>query len=256
MKSNNLRAEVNSLIFDIQEEQTLHNPYSQELREQESIQNGNTEALRVCWEEQYDGDVGRLASDNLRHTKNIAVGVITLSSRSAIKGGVSPELAFSLADGFIQNIEDNLTEEAKVIAAIHDAQLEFAELVQNLGSSGGVYNPTIRRAKNYISRHIHSKITVSQMAATLEVNPNYLSALFSRVEKKTITQYILDERLHMCENMLKYSDYSIQEISSYFSFSSQSHFTQLFKRSRGVTPGEYRRLYGREKQIRTLDEKE
>ncbi|MGN0148838.1 MAG: helix-turn-helix domain-containing protein [Clostridia bacterium] len=239
-----LRSEANSIVFDIQEEQELHNPYSQELREQNSIQTGNVAALRACWEEKYEGKVGRLAADNLRNIKNIAVGVITLSSRSAIRGGVSPELAFSMADGFIQNIEDNITGDYEVIDAIHEAQLEFTELVQRLGGSGS-YNPLVRRAKDYISRYMHNKISVSEMAKTLGVNADYLSALFSRTENKTITQYILDEKLRMCENMLKYSDYSIQEISAYFSFASQSHFTQLFKRSRGITPGEYRRIYAR-----------
>lgn len=245
-RKKDMRGEANSVVFDIQEEQVQHNPYSQELREQNSIQTGNVEALRVCWKEKYDGKIGRLASDDLRNVKNIAIGVITLSSRSAIKGGVSPELAFSMADGFVRNIEDNITDGLKVVEAIHEAQLEFTELVRSLGGSGD-YNPLVRRAKDYISRHLHNKISVSGMAKELGVNADYLSALFSRSENKTITQYILDERLYMCENMLKYSDYSIQEISAYFSFSSQSHFTHLFKRSRGITPREYRSLYAREK---------
>lgn len=246
MKRKNDMRQAVSIAFDMQEKEEPHNPYSQELREQNSIQTGNTEALRGCWEEQYDGKIGRLASDDLRNVKNIAIGVITLSSRSAIRGGVSPELAFSMADGFIRNIEDNIRDGYKVVDAIHEAQLEFTEMVRNLGGSED-YNPIVRRAKNYISMHIHSKISVSEMAEELDVNADYLSALFSRLEKKTITRYILEERLYMCENMLKYSDYSIQEISAYFSFSSQSHFTHLFKRSRGITPREYRNLYAREK---------
>lgn len=245
MKSENLRANANKMLFEMQEEQVLHNPYSQELREQNSIQTGNIEALRVCWEEEYEGSLGRLASDDLRNIKNIAVGVITLSSRSAIKGGVSPELAFSMADGFIRNIEDNIHDDYAVLEAIHSAQMEFAKTVRNLGGVG-VYNPIIRRAKDYISRYIHTKISVSEMAKYIGINPDYLSSLFSKTEHKTITDYILDEKLYMCENMLKYSSYTIQEISTYFAFASQSHFTKLFKRKTGITPSMYRKLYSRE----------
>ncbi len=240
--SDSVSANANNIVFDIQEEQTLHNPYSQELREQNSIQTGNVDALKICWEEEYSGSVGRLAKDDLRNIKNIAIGVITLSSRSAIRGGVSAELSFSMADGFIRNIEDNIHDGYEVLEAIHAAQLEYAKLVQKLGSDSK-YNPIIRTAKDYISRHIHSKITVSEMAKEIGVNPDYLSSLFSKTENKTLTQYILEERLYMCENMLKYSNYSIQEISAYYSFSSQSHFTRLFKRSRGMTPSEYRNLF-------------
>lgn len=240
-----VREVANSVVFEIQERQDLHNPYSQELREQESIRTGNTEALKICWEEKYDGEVGVLSDNYLRSVKNIAVGVITLSSRSAIEGGLSPELAFSMADGFIKDIEDNIDKPEQVIDALHEAQLGFAEAVRSIGSSGG-YNPFVRRAKDYISRHMHDKITVAEMAAEIGVNADYLSALFSKTEKKTITQYILGEKMLMCENMLKYSEYSIQEISAYFAFSSQSHFTKLFREVHGITPSEYRKIYKRD----------
>ncbi len=245
MEKKNLRAGANDIVFEIQEKQALHNPYSQELREQESIRTGNIEALKICWEEQYDGDIGTLASDPLRNAKNLAVGIITLSSRSAIGGGLSPELAFSMTDGFIKNIEDNITDTTAVIEAIHEAQLSFAEAVHSLGTIDA-YNPVVRRAKNYISRHMHDKISVAEMAAYIGVSADYLSALFSKTEKKTLTKYILDERMLMCENMLKYSDYSIQEISSYFAFASQSHFTKLFRETHGITPKEYRKRFKRE----------
>jgi len=133
-----------------------------------------------------------------------------------------------------------------VINALHDAQLAFAEAVMKIGKAQSGYNPVVRRAKDYISRHIHDKISVSKMAEKVGVSADYLSAVFSKTEKRTITKYILDERLLMCENMLKYSDYTIQEISAYFSFSSQSHFTKLFRENKGMTPREYRNIYKRE----------
>lgn len=241
---NDVRTGANNTIFEIQERQTTHNPYSLELREQDSIRQGNIEELKRCWEEQYDGELGVLASNPLRNAKNIAIGVITLSSRSAIEGGLSPELSFSMADGFIRNIEDKLTLPEDVNDALHKAQIEFAGAVKTLGTNG-MYNPIVRHAKNYISQHMHDKISVSDMAAHIGVSADYLSALFSRTEKKTITRYILDERLMMCENMLKYSDYSIQEISAYFAFASQSHFTKLFRETHGMTPSAYRKLYKR-----------
>ena len=43
--------------------------------------------------------------------------------------------------------------------------------------------------------------------------------------------------------MLKFSQYSIQRISSYFGFCSQSHFTKHFKKITGMTPGTYRKKY-------------
>lgn len=241
-----INSETNSIVFDLQETQWHHNPYGHEQREQNCIRTGNVEDLKLCWQEEFSGKVGKLASDSLRSTKNVAVTVIGLSARSAIQGGVSQELAFSMADAFVRNMEDNLFDEGLVFDSIHEAELEFTKLVHKLGSNS-LYNPIIRQAKNYISLHIHNKISIVDMSDEIGVNPNYLSTLFSKSENKTITDYIIAEKLHLCENMLKYSDCTIQEISAYFAFSSQSYFTKLFKRTYGLTPSEYRQRYMRDK---------
>lgn len=239
---NSKKKDVNSIFFDLQEEQWQHNPYGHELRQQMSIQNGNVEALESTWHEEMIGQAGRLASDSLRNTKNLGVIMISLAARSAIKGGLGPELAFSMADAAIFNIEENLSDVKSVFTAIHDCEVDFARAVRDL-SSGSEYNPLITQAKDYITRHIHEKISVGAMAKELGVNPNYLSGLFSKHEKKTISQYILNEKIYLCQNMLKYSDNTIQEISAYFAFASQSYFSMKFTKICGISPGKYREIF-------------
>ena len=219
-----------------------HNPYDQELREQDSIRRGDIDALKRCWEEKYEGSIGTLALDPLRNIKNIAIGVITLSSRSAIKGGLNPETVFSLVDAVILNIEQKLKAPEDVLETIHSTQLTLASMVHNSHSSDS-FNPIISKTKDYIFRNIHSKITVSEIAHWLKLNPDYLSDLFKRNEGITITDYVMEQKMALCCNMLKFSDYSIQQISAYFGFCSQSHFTKQFKHVIGTTPGAYRKLY-------------
>lgn len=219
-----------------------HNPYDQELREQDSIRRGDIDALKKCWDEKYEGSIGTLALDPLRNIKNIAIGVITLSSRSAIKGGLNPETVFSLVDAVILNIEQKLKTPEDVLETIHSTQLTLTSMVHSSHSSAS-FNPIISKTKDYIFRNIHGKITVSEIARWLGINRDYLSDLFKRNEKITITDYIMNQKMELCCNMLKFSDYSIQQISAYFGFCSQSHFTKQFKRITGMTPGAYRKMY-------------
>ncbi|WP_157154282.1 helix-turn-helix domain-containing protein [Brachyspira murdochii] len=45
--------------------------------------------------------------------------------------------------------------------------------------------------------------------------------------------------------MLKYSDFSYLEISTYLNFSSQSHFIRVFKKYKNMTPKKYREMFFR-----------
>ena len=85
----------------------------------------------------------------------------------------------------------------------------------------------IGEVKDYIFRHFHDTIQITDIAKHLNVNPDYLSHLFKKQENITIKRYILKEKIRRSRNLLQYSDYSIQEISFYLGFSSQSHFCNL-----------------------------
>lgn len=48
----------------------------------------------------------------------------------------------------------------------------------------------------------------------MHMSPNYLSNLFKKEEGITITDYILNEKIKLVENMLMYSHYSYSTIFS------------------------------------------
>ena len=87
-------------------------------------------------------------------------------------------------------------------------------------------------------------------AAALGVSAVYLSRVFRKSERISLKQYIQQERIERAKNLLRYSNDSIQSISHCLDFVSQSHFTECFRRSTGLTPLKYRNqfseLYKRE----------
>ena len=116
-------------VFYRQENFGRHNPYQQELRELESIKTGDKEALRDSISETYEGSIGILAREPLRHYKNVAIGNITLASRAAIEGGMSAENSFSMADSMIQQVEE-INNIPEVEAFKRECQYVYAEAVK------------------------------------------------------------------------------------------------------------------------------
>lgn len=236
-----MSSKLSENLFERQEKQRIHNPYSQELREIESIQNGDVEAFNRSISETYEGEIGILAKNPLRHHKNVAIGNITMASRAAIRGGVSVELAFSMADSFIQQIEE-IDDVSEVETFKRAAQRAYATAVyQQKHDKVMNDNPLVEEVKNYIFSHLHDAIKIEDIAECLHVNADYLSHLFSNSEKITIKRYLLQEKVNRSKNLLCYSDFSLQEIAFYLGFSSQSYFTKIFREIVGMTPGEYRK---------------
>jgi AraC-like DNA-binding protein len=248
-KVNQMPKRTASDLFYIHENHGQHNPYEQELRELEGIRHGDVEALRQSMEETYAGKIGILAKDPLRNQKNIAIGNITQASRAAIDGGVNVEESFSVTDSFIQQVEE-LDSVPEVEMFMREAKYTYARMVakENDGSqSDKGKNPLIAGTKEYIYSHLHSAIRIADIAKHLHVNADYLSHLFRTQEGVTIKRYILNEKILRSQNLLRYSDYGVQEIGFYLGFSSQSHFSHVFQEVTKMSPNAYRKKYGSRK---------
>ena len=90
------RLKMAEQILENMENNIVHNPYSQELREMAAIRDGDVKALREAIEEDFTGQYGKLSKDNLRQEKDMGIVTITLASRAAIEGGLHPETAFTM----------------------------------------------------------------------------------------------------------------------------------------------------------------
>ena len=227
-----VKGQISSVIFEHQEQELPHNPYDQEVRELDSIRHGDVEMLNRSLAETYRGEVGQLAKNQVRQAKNIAICVIALASRAAISGGMIPEEAFSMVDGYIMKIED-MNNAVKIDSMMRQAEYEFAECVAEIHKNQQK-NELVEWTKNYIYQNLHSDIVIGEIGQKIGVN--------------TIQQYIRKEKIRLAENMLRYSDYEVKEIANYLSFCSQSYFGNIFRQQTGMTPARYRKKYGKWKE--------
>ena len=107
------------------------------------------------------------------------------------------------------------------------------------------YSKHVTSTMQYIRDHLNEELNLSGIASYVCLNASYLSALFHEETGMTVMDYIQECRVEWAENLLRFSDYSILEISNITSFSSQSYFGAVFRKRTGLTPGEYRKKYYR-----------
>ena len=217
----------------------LHNPYSQEIRERNSIRNGDTQSLRLALKETFSGSYGQLSDNPLRQEIDMGIVTMTLATRAAIEGGLHYEEIFSFCDMTIRQMEA-ARDPTTVRHIYRNAEYHLTELVRDFKARrseahAGRENLHISRCKDYIYGHLHEKITVAQIASAIGLDPSYLSSLFSAHEHITLKQFILNEKIQLAKNMLTYSSYSYIRIATYLGFCSQSHLGQEFKKVTGMS---------------------
>lgn len=241
--SRDIEKNMYSTLFENRENETTHNSYAQEERMLSAIETGNPELLMLTRKEDAGGEYGVMAPNMERSVKNVCISVVTLASRAAIRGGLHPELAFSLCDCYVMEIEHvrNLMELAPIT---ENAKLKFCTMVKELKDRSSQpdphYHPLVSKAKDYIFRRLHEKITLQETAALLNVNPNYLSLLFKKCENVSFSEFVMREKINLSKSMLIYSSFSFAEIAAQLGFVSQSHFGKNFHAITGMTPKQFR----------------
>lgn len=252
MIEHDIQVDFCNLLYKNLEMQTIHPPYEQELRELHCIENGDLDLLeKIIPKSHNDSYNAILAKNPIRHIKNLGIVVVTLACRAAIRGGIDPEISFSLSDTYINRIE-TLADYNSIEKLMRQSQYEYAKLVNDFKNvsnkdSNKNQNLYIDQCKNYIFSHLHDKIKIPEIATELSLSPNYLSVLFRKYEGLSIKEFIISEKIKIVKKLLIHSDYSYIEIAACMSFSSQSHLEKQFKKLTGITLKRYREKYYIEK---------
>lgn len=94
-------------------------------------------------------------------------------------------------------------------------------------------------AVKLIKENFHTDITLSSVANTLSVSPQYLSSVFKQNVGIGFSEYLSDIRLRFAATLLSEKQNNITQISEICGYKNISHFIRSFKKKYGVSPSLY-----------------
>ncbi len=183
----------------------------------------------------------KLAPSPLRSEKNSLIGSCTLFVRAAIESHVDPELAFTLSDFFINEIEHLNDLEALRKYEYHMVK-EIIALVTK--SRVTTYSLPVTQMIEYIHGHISEDVSLSTLTDLIGKSKEYLSALFKEEVGSTVTDYIHEQKVEESKNFLVFTELTVTDIALLFHFCNTSYYSRIFKRYTGITPSRYRKERG------------
>ncbi len=127
--------------------------------------------------------------------------------------------------------------------------LYFKQLLILLGRHNSKYNLNekkvssieIEEAVSYFYEHYSENINVEEYVDNFGLSISSFFRKFKLYTGMTPLQYILDIRLTNAKNLLKTSDYSVNEIALIVGYDNPLYFSRLFHKHTGLSPIEYRK---------------
>ena len=220
------------------EPREAHNTLTLEQSLMQMIEKGDVGALCEWLSHAPSVRGGVIANDALRQLKNTFIVTTTLASRAAIKGGMEAEDALSLSDDYIRKCELMGGVDSIVNLQYHMV-LDYTRRVERV-RLGKNPSKLLMQVTNYVQHNLSRPVDVDDLAKTLFISRTHLASRFKQETGMTLTDFILGEKVEEAKRLLRYSDKSLTLIANYLGFSSQSHFTRIFKKYSGQTPREYR----------------
>lgn len=101
-------------------------------------------------------------------------------------------------------------------------------------------NQLVKRAVEYINANYHKALSLQGVAKELYVSAPYLSSLLSKCLGQGFVEYLRKVRIEKARLLLADTSLRISDISASVEFSDSRYFSQVFKKTTGLTPQEYR----------------
>ncbi len=161
---------------------------------------------------------------------NPNVGIIILTGRSSKDTAI--EAVKGHADDYIEkpfHMEHFFHTVEKVLHR-HDVS----------GLDGLPSRSKIERVKRFLERNVLKKITMTDAALEVCLNPKYLSRIFKKRTGLRFSDYRLKLKMEKAKELLKRHDAPLHQLSEQLGYKNVESFVRIFKKLVGKTPTTYR----------------
>ena len=97
-------------------------------------------------------------------------------------------------------------------------------------------------ARKYFNEHYNEDISIEEYAQSRGMSVSWFLRNFKQMTMKSPMQYILAIRINNAVSLLETTDYNVTEISTIVGYENPLYFSRIFKKQKGVSPSEYRKM--------------
>lgn len=101
----------------------------------------------------------------------------------------------------------------------------------------------INQIKRYIDKKFQQKLSLDNIAKVFYISKYYMSREFKKNYGITINSYIINKRITLAKELLRFTDKPIGEIGQICGINGSSYFNKIFQKNESMSPSEYRKKW-------------
>lgn len=149
----------------------------------------------------------------------------------------------SLADltvFFIQNLYDATIAHTVERHFFHQVRQAYARSFDPANNSEAHPDEVIAELQSWMRENSHEDVNMQELAKSKQLSLRSFNRRFKEATNSTPLQYLQSIRMRNARELLQTSNLSIAETAYRCGYQDQAHFTSLFKKHFGTTPGQYK----------------
>ncbi|OBZ12402.1 response regulator [Bacillus sp. FJAT-26390] len=103
----------------------------------------------------------------------------------------------------------------------------------------------VEKVKRLIETHLFDEMSRESLAASVHINPAYLSRLFRKESGMSLSDYMIQQKMKKVNELLLNSGETVSNIAKMFHYTNFSHFSKLYRKYYGLNPQEYRKQFSK-----------
>jgi AraC family transcriptional regulator len=168
--------------------------------------------------------------------------------------GSHDRVMYGLANALLDHVER--ANEHSALFIDHIALAFHAHVMRAYGKAavpddltpGGLSPWQLRRVLDFLSAHLSEDPTVAELARECALSSGYFARAFRRTTGVTPHQWLIRKRVERARGLLLGNGLGLADIALVCGFVDQSHFTRVFTKLEGDSPGRWRQRNGKFRQ--------
>ncbi len=99
------------------------------------------------------------------------------------------------------------------------------------------------QVRQYLNEHYTEKFSLDALSEEFFISKFHLSREFRALYGITLNQYVIARRITLAKKLLRFSDYTLEEIAESCGFYDASYLNRQFKKSEGIRASDFRKKW-------------